>query len=84
MTLSPPPLQDESALFGFWYGTDLDDKPTIGPFILVNRTADDDSLPHQSVAAITRFGMLRVSTNHVDRSTVDLIIDDHRDDDGTD
>jgi DNA-binding transcriptional LysR family regulator len=59
--------QEQQALYGFCYASDSDGKPTISPFILLNCRPDDVPLPHYAIAAVARFGMLRVSTNHVDR-----------------
>ncbi|WP_165223551.1 LysR family transcriptional regulator [Aquisphaera insulae] len=61
------PGETGQALFGFWHGTDSDNKPMMAPFILCRRDASAPRLPHYAIAAVARFGMLRVSTNHVDR-----------------
>jgi DNA-binding transcriptional LysR family regulator len=63
----PAPEGEEEAIYGFWYGVDTENKPMIGPFILAARRPQDARLPHSVIATITRLGMLRVSTNHVDR-----------------
>jgi DNA-binding transcriptional LysR family regulator len=55
------------AIYGFWHGATIDNKPMMGPFILVRRAPDDDEIAHPAIADVARFGMLRVSTNHVDR-----------------
>jgi DNA-binding transcriptional LysR family regulator len=66
---------EEEAIYGHWYGSDNGlafgsetcEKPMIGQFILVARGPDDEKLLHRTIARITRLGMLRLQTNHVDR-----------------